>query len=74
MTKPLEIQVGGDHYKCLAIQPVTYNVANDIGYCEGTAIKYLSRWKKKGGVQDLEKAKHFIDLLIDSLPEEATND
>ena len=62
---PLESQVGGDHYKQLVIQPVEYIHKNGIGYMEGCAIKYLTRWRNKGGVQDLEKAKHFIDLLIE---------
>lgn len=58
-------QIGGTHYKELAIQPVEYIHANGIGYFEGCAIKYLSRWKSKGGIQDLEKAKHYIELLIE---------
>lgn len=62
---PLESQVGGDHHKQLVIQPVEYIHKNGIGYMEGCAIKYLTRWRNKGGVQDLEKAKHFIDLLIE---------
>lgn len=61
----LSTQVGGAHYKDLAIQPVQYIHLNGIGYMEGCAIKYLSRWRNKGGMQDLEKAKHFIDLLIE---------
>jgi hypothetical protein len=65
MGKPLEEQVGGSHYKKLAIQPIEYIHANGIGYMEGNAIKYLTRWRDKGGVQDLEKARHYIDLLID---------
>jgi len=64
-TGPLEVQVGGSHYKSLAIQPVEYIHRNAIGYMEGNAIKYLTRWKAKGGVEDLKKAKHYIDLLID---------
>lgn len=58
-------QIGGTHYKDCAIQPVEYIHANGIGYFEGCAIKYLTRWKSKGGVQDLEKAKHYIELLIE---------
>ena len=58
-------QVGGSHYKTLAIQPVEYIHRNDIGFCEGCAIKYLTRWKEKNLIQDLEKARHFIDLLIE---------
>ena len=58
-------QSGGSHYKDLAIQPVEYIHANGIGYMEGNVIKYVTRWKQKGGVADLEKAKHYIDLLIE---------
>lgn len=61
----LDSQIGGNHYKDLAIQPVEYVHRNGIGYMEGCAIKYLTRWRSKGGIQDLEKAKHFIDLLIE---------
>jgi len=61
----LESQVGGDHYKKLKIQPIEYIHANGIGYMEGNVIKYVSRWKDKNGIKDLEKAKHYIDLLIE---------
>ena len=61
----LEKQEGGDHYKKLVIQPVVYIHANGIGYFEGNVIKYVSRWREKNGVQDLEKAKHYIELLIE---------
>jgi hypothetical protein len=60
----LHTQVGGDHYK-LPIQPVEYIYANNIGYFEGNVIKYVTRWKDKGGIADLEKARHYIDLLIE---------
>jgi hypothetical protein len=65
-------QIGGSHYKKLTIQPWDYILANSIGYCEGSAIKYLSRWRDKGGIQDLYKAKHFIDKLIEH--EESKNE
>ena len=68
----LNVQVGGGHYKDMKIQPIEYIVANNIPFPEGSAIKYLSRWRKKGGIEDLKKAKHFIDLLI-QLEEEASN-
>jgi len=58
-------QVGGNHYKQFKIQPAEFCYKNNIPYLEATAIKYLCRWKDKGGIQDLEKAKHFIDLLIE---------
>jgi hypothetical protein len=61
----LDDQVGGDHYKKLKIQPIEYIYANQIGYMEGNVIKYVSRWKDKNGIKDLEKAKHYIDLLIE---------
>lgn len=60
----LDVQVGGEHYKALAIQPVEYMHANKIPFIEGNIIKYVTRWRDKGGIKDLEKAKHFIDLLI----------
>ena len=61
----LDLQEGGNHYKDLVIQPVEYIHKNGIGFCEGNAIKYLTRWRSKGGLEDLRKAKHFIDLLIE---------
>ena len=60
-----EIQVGGEHYK-LPIQPIEYILKNGIGFCEGNVIKYMTRWKAKGGVDDLRKARHYIDLLIEA--------
>lgn len=61
----LDVQEGGDHYKNMAIQPVQYIMANNIGFAEGNVIKYVSRWKNKNGVQDLKKARHFLDILIE---------
>jgi len=61
----LETQVAGSHYKNKAIQPVQYIHANGIGFFEGNVIKYVTRWKDKGGVADLNKAKHYIELLIE---------
>ena len=64
-TNALDVQVDGNHYKDQAIQPVEYIHANNIGYMEGNVIKYVSRWRKKNGIKDLEKAKHYIELLIE---------
>ena len=61
----LETQIGGSYYKSQAIQPVEYIHANNIGYFEGNVIKYVTRWKNKNGVRDLEKAKHYLELLIE---------
>ena len=62
---PLDIQIGGGHYKDLTIQPIEYIHANSLGFAEGSVIKYVSRWRFKNGIQDLEKARHFIDMLIE---------
>lgn len=62
----LEEQVGGDHYKSKPIQPVEYCMANNIGFMEGSVIKYVTRWRDKGGVEDLKKARHFLDMLIEA--------
>lgn len=61
---PLDIQVGGGHYKSLKIQPIEYIHANSLGYCEANVVKYITRWRDKGGLQDLQKVKHYVDLLI----------
>lgn len=61
----LDVQVGGGHYKAMKIQPVEYIHANGIAFIEGCVIKYVSRWRSKGGVEDLKKSRHFLDLLIE---------
>lgn len=61
----LGTQVGGSHYTDCAIQPIEYIWANKLGFSEGNIIKYVTRWRSKGGVKDLEKAKHHIALLIE---------
>ena len=57
-------QVGGEHYVKMKIQPWDIIESNDLDYWEGNALKYLLRWRYKNGVEDLEKAKHYIDYLI----------
>ncbi len=63
--KALQNQVGGDHYKTMPIQPVEFIHRNGIGFVEGCVIKYVSRWRSKGGLDDLRKAIHFLELLIE---------
>ena len=58
-------QVGGSHYKDKGIQPIIYIHANNLGFCEGNVVKYVTRWREKNGIADLEKAKHYIELLIE---------
>jgi hypothetical protein len=63
--RALDTQVGGNHYKDMKIQPVEYIIQNNIGYLEGNVIKYISRYKQKNGINDLRKARHYIDMLIE---------
>ena len=71
---PLQTQVGGTHYKDYKIQPLEFIHANNIPFCEANAIKYLCRWRNKNGKQDLLKARHYIDLLIELEYGETQND
>ena len=77
MTKPGPIQMieppsalahqeGGGHYKTMKIQPFEYIHANGLGFAEGCVVKYVSRWRAKNGIEDLKKARHFLDLLIEA--------
>lgn len=63
--KANDIQVAGNHYRIKAIQPWDYIAANSIGYFEGNVIKYVSRWHDKDGLNDLLKARHYLDKLIE---------
>ena len=58
-------QVGGNHYTKLAIQPWEVIENNEMGFFDGNALKYIMRFRSKGGVQDLEKARHYLDKLIE---------
>ena len=59
-----DTKTGGTHYQ-VAIQPWDYIIANELGYLEGNVIKYVTRYKNKGGVEDLRKAQHYLDKLIE---------
>lgn len=58
-------QVGGNHYTKLAIQPMRYSMDNKLDACQHTIIKYVTRFRDKGGIQDLLKAQHVLDMLIE---------
>lgn len=58
-------QVGGSHYKDMGIQPMQYSMENKLDALQHTAIKYITRFREKKGIKDLEKAKHCIDMLIE---------
>lgn len=61
----LDVQVGGSHYKTFPIQPIEFIVKNSIPFLEGNVIKYVVRHKTKNGIEDLKKAKHYIEMLIE---------
>jgi hypothetical protein len=65
MNDPYEKQVGGNHYQTMKIQPAEFINKNKMLFAEGNAIKYICRHINKGGLQDLEKAKHYIDMIIE---------
>lgn len=60
-----EKQIGGDHYKDMRIQPTTFIEQNGLGWCEGNAVKYICRHRQKGQIKDIQKAIHYLDLLLE---------
>ena len=64
--KALDTQIGGSHYKNMKIQPLEFILANELEYAEGAVIKYVCRWKNKNGVEDLKKARHYLDVMIEN--------
>lgn len=65
MAKANEMQVAGNHYNSKKIQAWDYIYENGIPYLEGNIIKYVSRWRDKGGIEDLKKAQHYLQKLIE---------
>ena len=65
--RALDRQVGGGHYKDMPLQPIEYIMKNNLGFCEGNVVKYITRYSSKGGVEDLRKVIHYTELLIESL-------
>ena len=63
--KTLETQIGGNHYKDMAIQPIHFIMGNNLDFLQGNILKYICRYKSKNGLQDLLKAKHYLDILIE---------
>lgn len=61
----IDYQEGGDHYKKLSIQPAEYIISNGLGFPEGNVIKYVSRHYSKNGIEDLRKARHYLELLAE---------
>jgi hypothetical protein len=68
-----DYQIGGSHYKEKGIQPIEYIMANKLSFCEGNVIKYVSRWRDKNGLDDLLKAKHYLEFLIEEVRNDRDN-
>tara|TARA_R100000005_G_scaffold92352_1_gene65816 strand:- start:124 stop:432 length:309 start_codon:yes stop_codon:yes gene_type:complete len=67
-------QVGGNHYKNFKIQPVEFITSNNLTFLEGNVIKYTTRARYKNGIEDYEKAKHCLELLIEHIKEHGHNE
>lgn len=63
--KATQRQVGGDHYKRFNIQPIDFIMDNELDWCEANVVKYVTRWQYKNGIEDLRKAMHYLQLLIE---------
>jgi hypothetical protein len=63
--QPLDVQIGGGHYKDFVLQPVEFITKNNIGFIEGNVVKYVCRHKFKNGREDILKAIHYLELLLD---------
>ena len=66
---PQDRQVGGSHYKHFTIQPFEFISANDLSYFQGNVIKYVCRYNKKNGIEDLKKIIHYCELQIELIKE-----
>lgn len=62
-SNPLDVQEGGNHYKIWKIQPVEFAMTNGLDLCQANVVKYTCRFRLKGGIEDLRKAKHYLELL-----------
>jgi len=65
LTPASKVQVGGDHYKSLPIQPSEFIYKNGLNWMEGNAVKYICRHRQKHGKKDIEKAIHYLELLLE---------
>lgn len=61
----MQNQIGGGHYKGLKIQPIEFIQGNQLNFCEGNAIKYVCRHRNKNGAEDIKKAIHYLEMLLD---------
>ena len=70
MDSALDIQIGGNHYRDLQMQPIVLITKANCDFIQGCIIKYISRYKSKNGKQDIEKCIHYAQLAIELLPDE----
>ena len=61
----LDKQEGGTHYKDMPIQPIDYIVKNGLGFREGNVIKYVTRHQSKNGAEDIKKAIHYLEMILE---------
>lgn len=66
MKETLNTQVGGNHYQDFPIQPIEFIMKNNLSFPVGNIIKYVCRFDKKNGLEDLNKAKHYLEILIEN--------
>lgn len=64
LKSPLDIQYGGDHYKDKGIQPIEYITANNLDFCQGNIVKYVTRHKDKNGAEDIRKVIHYAQFIL----------
>ena len=60
----LDIQHGGSHYKDKKIQPIEYITANNLDFCQGNIVKYVTRHKDKNGAEDIRKVIHYAQFIL----------
>jgi len=63
--KALQRQEGGDHYSSQAVQPITYILGNNMPFCEGSVVKYVTRHRLENGAEDLQKAVHYLQFILE---------
>ena len=65
MKDAFDKQIGGNHYKEFKIQPILFITENKIPFIEGSVIKYVCRHRTKNGAEDIKKAIHFLQILLE---------
>lgn len=65
-SKAFATQVGGNHYKKHSIQPTEYAMANALDTCQANVVKYITRFRDKGGAKDLRKVLHYVEYLLET--------